>query len=50
MRRTFNCGVGMTVIVSEHDVDITLESLSQSGERAWVLGHVEAGESGVVYR
>ena len=50
MRRTFNCGIGMTVVVAEHDVDTTLETLGNSGEQAWVLGHVRAGDGGVRYR
>jgi len=50
MRRTFNCGIGMVVVVAEHDVETTLESLKQSGERAWVLGSVATGDAGVEYR
>jgi len=49
MRRTFNCGVGMAVVVAAHDVDPALESLVGSGEKAWRLGRVRAGD-GVVYR
>ncbi|MEM9334319.1 MAG: phosphoribosylformylglycinamidine cyclo-ligase [Pseudomonadota bacterium] len=50
MRRTFNCGVGMVVIVNAADVDATLKSLSLSGETAWVLGTIGNGDAGVVYR
>jgi len=50
MRRTFNCGVGMVVIVAELDVDTALSALKESGESAWVLGHVEPGSDGVAYR
>ena len=49
MRRTFNCGVGMALIVAEHDVDIALDSLAHSGEKGWVLGHIDAGDDGVRY-
>ena len=49
MRRTFNCGVGMAVIVAEHDVETTLESLNSTGETAWVLGRVVSGDDGVAY-
>ena len=49
MRRTFNCGVGMALIVAEHDVDIALDSLARSGEKGWVLGHIDAGDDGVRY-
>ncbi len=50
MRRTFNCGVGMTLVVSEHDVETVLGTLAERGETAWVLGEIEAGDEGVAYR
>lgn len=50
MRRTFNCGVGMAVIVAEHDVDTALSALKQSGESAWVMGRIESGAGEVSYR
>ncbi|MEM9208796.1 MAG: phosphoribosylformylglycinamidine cyclo-ligase [Pseudomonadota bacterium] len=50
MRRTFNCGVGMVVVVSEHDVETTLKTLTDCGESAWVLGEIEDGDAGVAYR
>jgi phosphoribosylformylglycinamidine cyclo-ligase len=49
MRRTFNCGVGMTVIVDSADADRAIEVLGRAGETAWRLGHVEAGPGGVVF-
>ena len=42
MQRTFNLGVGMVVIVDAQDVEATLGSLQASGEKAWVVGNVEA--------
>ncbi len=49
MRRTFNCGVGMTVVVDPNDTDAALESLASSGEKAWRLGTVVAGAGPVSY-
>jgi phosphoribosylformylglycinamidine cyclo-ligase len=43
MRRTFNCGLGMVVIVDAADVAAALKSLQNEGETAWHLGSVEAG-------
>ena len=50
MRRTFNCGVGMAVIVARDKVDEALAALSASGEDAWLMGSVESGAGPVEYR
>ncbi|RDV27329.1 phosphoribosylformylglycinamidine cyclo-ligase [Alteromonas aestuariivivens] len=42
MYRTFNCGVGMVLVVDEQDVDKALSLLNQQGENAWLIGTVEA--------
>lgn len=39
--RTFNCGVGMVICVSEADAARTIESLNALGETAWRLGSIE---------
>ena len=49
MRRTFNCGVGMVVVVANGDVDAALKALSASGETAWQIGHIAAGAGEVNY-
>lgn len=38
--RTFNCGLGMIVVVAPADVDQTIASLRASGEQAWLVGEV----------
>jgi phosphoribosylformylglycinamidine cyclo-ligase len=40
MHRTFNCGIGMVVIVPGSTVDDTIRVLVESGERAWRIGEV----------
>ena len=45
MRRTFNCGVGMVLIVSAEDVADMLATLEQNGETAWQLGVIDSGEN-----
>ena len=48
MYRTFNCGVGMIVVVAPADVDAALAQLKTSGETATVIGNVGRGSRGVV--
>ena len=50
MRRTFNCGVGMTVIVDPGDLDQALGILTAAGESAWPLGEIRADAGDVEYR
>ncbi len=50
MRRTFNCGVGMIVVVEPDDVAVAIRLLEKSGERAWPMGTLTAGAGPVVYR
>ncbi|MCP5089326.1 MAG: phosphoribosylformylglycinamidine cyclo-ligase [Gammaproteobacteria bacterium] len=44
MRRTFNCGVGMVVVVDEPQADAAIRVLVDQGEQAWRLGRVVAGQ------
>jgi len=43
MRRTFNCGVGMVVVVSEGDADQAIRVLGDQGETAWRIGRIVPG-------
>lgn len=38
--RTFNCGLGMIVVVADDDIDQTMASLADMGEKAWLVGEV----------
>jgi phosphoribosylformylglycinamidine cyclo-ligase len=48
MYRTFNCGIGMAVIVGQAHVDRALQVLREQGEQPVVIGQVQSGQSGVV--
>ncbi len=50
MYRAFNCGVGMVVAIAASDADNAMRILAETGEKAFVIGHVEAhdGESELV--
>ncbi len=45
MYRTFNCGVGMVVVVPAAQVDQTLALLVASGEQAFVIGEIRASDN-----
>ncbi len=47
MYRTFNCGIGMTVIVPAARAAPAVEFLAARGETAQVIGEVRAGSRGV---
>ena len=49
MYNTYNMGVGMSIIVDKNDVDKALEVLRASGEDAYVIGEIIAGDDGVVF-
>jgi phosphoribosylformylglycinamidine cyclo-ligase len=46
MARTFNCGVGMAVIVSPPDVKNVTDQIDKAGEDVLILGCIEPGPKG----
>ena len=42
MYRTFNCGVGLVIVVDENVVEQALAILKAHGENAWLIGDIEA--------
>ncbi len=48
MHRTFNCGIGMVVIVPAGHETAALEFLASHGEQAQLIGEIRAGTRGVV--
>jgi phosphoribosylformylglycinamidine cyclo-ligase len=45
MHRTFNCGVGMVLIVDAADAEAIISTLNQNNESAWLLGVIAEGDS-----
>ncbi len=47
MYNTFNMGIGMCLAVDPKDVEATIEALASTGDKAWLIGEVKAGDKGV---
>lgn len=43
MYRTFNCGVGMILVVDANDAEQSIATLNAEGETAFIVGEVKAG-------
>lgn len=50
MRRTFNCGLGMVLVVPAAQADAVVAAAVALGEQAAIVGEVVAGPGKVVYR
>jgi len=46
--RTFNCGLGMAVVLPAPAAETAIALLAEHGEHAWIAGRIEAGERRVV--
>jgi phosphoribosylformylglycinamidine cyclo-ligase len=46
MARTFNCGVGMAVIVAPEEADAVSKALTGAGETVFEIGRIEQGRRG----
>jgi len=48
MLRTFNCGIGMAVVLPRERTDEGLALLAEHGEQAWAIGEIAAGDGGAI--
>ncbi len=46
MARTFNCGIGMAVVVAADQAEGVAEALTRSGETVFTIGRIAAGQRG----
>jgi len=44
MYRTFNCGIGMVLIINEEDADTAIDVLNKAGESAFRLGEITSSK------
>lgn len=47
MYRTFNCGIGMLLILNQEDADRAMDILSEQGEKIYRIGYVTKGKKEV---
>lgn len=47
MWRTFNCGIGMVVVVPEHAADAARQQLEARGETVYTIGSIQPGERNI---
>jgi phosphoribosylformylglycinamidine cyclo-ligase len=47
MYNTYNMGIGMMLAVDRADADGAIKAIEAAGEKAYKIGHVEAGKKGV---
>jgi phosphoribosylformylglycinamidine cyclo-ligase len=50
MHRTFNCGIGMVIILPKAEVSSALTQLQATGEQAYLIGEVQPGTGQVQFR
>ncbi len=50
MARTFNCGIGMAVVVAADEADAVAAALTGAGETVATIGRIEAGQRGCTVR
>jgi len=51
MHRTFNCGIGMVVIIAPENTKSARAMLTVAGEQVWAIGHIrkqQAGEAATI--
>jgi|TARA_B100000315_G_scaffold71953_1_gene65571 phosphoribosylformylglycinamidine cyclo-ligase len=49
IRRTFNCGIGLVIVVAPEDAPQAQKMLEASGETAYPIGEIQTGHAGVVF-
>jgi len=50
MARTFNCGIGMAVVVAADQTDAVAAALTEAGETVHTIGRIDAGPRGCTVR
>jgi len=50
MAKTFNCGMGMVLVVSPEDLENVMQSLKETGEDSVIIGEINEGQKGCTVR
>ena len=48
MLKTFNCGVGMVLVVDSDSAQAIVATLAEASENAWIIGTITAAEGEAV--
>ncbi|MDC0185555.1 phosphoribosylformylglycinamidine cyclo-ligase [Gammaproteobacteria bacterium] len=48
MLKTFNCGIGMVIVIDQKDQDEVINKLSLSGHKSFVIGEIKSGSQTVI--
>ena len=46
MLNTFNCGMGMVLVVAAEDAPAVIKNMESQGEQAWLAGRIEQATPG----
>jgi phosphoribosylformylglycinamidine cyclo-ligase len=49
MRRTFNLGIGMVLVLPQEDVERSAALLRDLGEKPYIIGELASGKRGVEF-
>ena len=47
MLNTFNCGMGMILVMAANDAPAVVKNLQDQGEKVWLAGRIEKAEAGI---
>jgi len=47
MLKTFNCGIGMVIVIDQNDQDGIMNQLSLLGHQSFVIGKITSGDQTV---
>jgi phosphoribosylformylglycinamidine cyclo-ligase len=50
MYNTYNMGLGLVFAVDKNQANAALKAVEAAGEKAYIVGKIEAGEKGIILK